>query len=137
VEKTSRPGVRSLVPFTDVPFADSFCLSTVHRPARWKGQANCWRNSFRLISFYSAHQFCCKASFRRLALAQINSLKRPYHSESPTYYAKLYERHGLHGAHVIKLGSGNDEAAKEALAAWPGTQAFVMYAYSRLEGDHA
>lgn len=24
------------------------------------------------------------------------------------------------GGHVIKLGPGNDEAAKEALAAWPG-----------------
>jgi len=27
---------------------------------------------------------------------------------------------GLTGGHVIKLGPGNDEAAKEALSAWPG-----------------
>ena len=26
----------------------------------------------------------------------------------------------LTGGHVIKLGPGNDEAAREALAAWPG-----------------
>lgn len=26
----------------------------------------------------------------------------------------------LEGGHVIKLGPGNDTAAKEALAAWPG-----------------
>ncbi|KAI8847051.1 hypothetical protein BC829DRAFT_375739 [Chytridium lagenaria] len=40
-------------------------------------------------------------------------------SERPAYYANLYREHNLHGAHVIKLGSGNDEAAKEALGAWP------------------
>ncbi|CAG8740857.1 5076_t:CDS:2, partial [Cetraspora pellucida] len=40
-------------------------------------------------------------------------------SERPSYYAELYKRYNLTGAHVIKLGSGNDEAAKEALSAWP------------------
>lgn len=35
------------------------------------------------------------------------------------YYAKLYRDSGLFGAHVIMLGPGNGEAAKEALAAWP------------------
>ena len=39
---------------------------------------------------------------------------------SPTWYAELYKSDGLTGGHVIKLGSGNDEAAREALAAWPG-----------------
>jgi phosphoribosylformimino-5-aminoimidazole carboxamide ribotide isomerase len=38
----------------------------------------------------------------------------------PAYFAKLYRDNGLTGAHVIMLGSGNAEAAKEALAAWPG-----------------
>ncbi len=38
----------------------------------------------------------------------------------PAFYAKLYCRDGLTGGHVIKLGSGNDEAAKQALQAWPG-----------------
>lgn len=36
------------------------------------------------------------------------------------WYARLYRRDNLCGGHVIKLGSGNDEAAKRALAAWPG-----------------
>ncbi|SCV71255.1 BQ2448_2843 [Microbotryum intermedium] len=37
----------------------------------------------------------------------------------PSYYANLYRIHGLKGAHVIKLGPGNDQAAREALQAWP------------------
>ncbi|CAG8792654.1 19695_t:CDS:2, partial [Dentiscutata erythropus] len=40
--------------------------------------------------------------------------------EKPSYYAELYKRHNLTGAHVIKLGPGNDEAAREALRVWPG-----------------
>ncbi|KAI9354515.1 hypothetical protein DFJ73DRAFT_301422 [Zopfochytrium polystomum] len=40
-------------------------------------------------------------------------------SESPAYYANLYRTHSLHGAHVIKLGPRNDDAAREALSAWP------------------
>jgi phosphoribosylformimino-5-aminoimidazole carboxamide ribotide isomerase len=35
------------------------------------------------------------------------------------YYAEMYRRDGLTGAHVIMLGSGNDEAARAALGAWP------------------
>ncbi|WFD25748.1 1-(5-phosphoribosyl)-5[(5-phosphoribosylamino)methylideneamino]imidazole-4-carboxamidisomerase [Malassezia nana] len=37
----------------------------------------------------------------------------------PAYYAALYAQHDLRGGHVIKLGPGNDEAAAEALQAWP------------------
>ncbi|KAF9586545.1 Enzyme that catalyzes the fourth step in the histidine pathway [Lunasporangiospora selenospora] len=40
-------------------------------------------------------------------------------SEPPCYYAKLYKDNVLTGAHVIKLGPGNDEAAKECLRTWP------------------
>lgn len=40
-------------------------------------------------------------------------------AESPAHYATMYQSDGLLGGHVIKLGPGNDEAAKEALAAWP------------------
>ncbi|KAJ3072708.1 Enzyme that catalyzes the fourth step in the histidine pathway [Podochytrium sp. JEL0797] len=36
------------------------------------------------------------------------------------HYAEMYKKHNLTGAHVIKLGPGNDQAALEALAAWPG-----------------
>jgi len=35
------------------------------------------------------------------------------------WYAELYRRHDLRGGHVIMLGGGNDQAAREALAAWP------------------
>lgn len=38
----------------------------------------------------------------------------------PSYFAELYKEHNLQGAHVIMLGPGNDEAAKESLAAWRG-----------------
>ena len=35
-------------------------------------------------------------------------------------FAAKFRGDGLTGGHVIKLGPGNEEAAKEALAAWPG-----------------
>ncbi|KZP00155.1 Phosphoribosylformimino-5-aminoimidazole carboxamide ribotide isomerase [Calocera viscosa TUFC12733] len=41
-------------------------------------------------------------------------------SHSPAYYAQLYRDNSLTGGHVIKLGPGNDVAAREALSAWPG-----------------
>lgn len=40
--------------------------------------------------------------------------------KSPAYFAELYRRNALTGGHVIKLGSGNDEAALDALQAYPG-----------------
>jgi phosphoribosylformimino-5-aminoimidazole carboxamide ribotide isomerase len=36
------------------------------------------------------------------------------------HFAELYRRDGLTGGHLIKLGPGNDAAARAALAAWPG-----------------
>ncbi|KAI1094665.1 Phosphoribosylformimino-5-aminoimidazole carboxamide ribotide isomerase [Rostrohypoxylon terebratum] len=48
-------------------------------------------------------------------------LKTNYISQhSAGHFASLYRDHGLEGAHVIMLGPGNEEAAKEALATWPG-----------------
>ncbi|KAH7929445.1 Phosphoribosylformimino-5-aminoimidazole carboxamide ribotide isomerase [Leucogyrophana mollusca] len=41
-------------------------------------------------------------------------------SQPPKHFAELYKTHNLQGGHVIKLGPGNDLAAKEALGAWPG-----------------
>ena len=38
---------------------------------------------------------------------------------SAANYAAMYKKDGLEGAHVIMLGPGNQEAAKQALAAWP------------------
>ncbi len=39
---------------------------------------------------------------------------------SASYFAKLYRDYDCRGAHVIMLGPGNEDAAEEALAAWPG-----------------
>jgi len=39
---------------------------------------------------------------------------------SPAWFADLYRRDALTGGHVIALGGGNEAAAREALAAWPG-----------------
>lgn len=36
------------------------------------------------------------------------------------WYASLYRRDGLQGGHIIMLGRGNEEAARSALAAYPG-----------------
>jgi len=47
-------------------------------------------------------------------------LKTNWTSEHPSaYYADLYRQHDLTGAHVIMLGPGNEQAAQEALNAWP------------------
>lgn len=37
----------------------------------------------------------------------------------PKHFAELYRQFNLTGGHVIKLGPGNEEAAREALSAWP------------------
>lgn len=42
-------------------------------------------------------------------------------SDRPSsWFAQLYRRDHLSGGHVVMLGPGNDAAAREALAAWPG-----------------
>lgn len=38
----------------------------------------------------------------------------------PSWYARLYRDDHLAGGHIIMLGPGNETAAVEALAAWPG-----------------
>jgi len=40
--------------------------------------------------------------------------------QSAGYFAGLYRKDLLSGGHIIKLGPNNDEAAREALAAYPG-----------------
>lgn len=48
-----------------------------------------------------------------------SDLKTNYVSKLPAgHFAKLYKDNKLEGAHVIMLGGGNEEAAREALAAW-------------------
>ena len=39
---------------------------------------------------------------------------------APSEYARRYRRDGLRGGHVIMLGPGNEEAARDALSGWPG-----------------
>ena len=40
--------------------------------------------------------------------------------QSARWYAELYQSDGLKGGHLIMLGLGNEGAAREALAAYPG-----------------
>lgn len=40
--------------------------------------------------------------------------------KSSAWYAEKFAGDDLRGGHVIQLGPGNDAAAREALAAWPG-----------------
>jgi len=40
--------------------------------------------------------------------------------QSSAWFAAKFRDDQLTGGHIIKLGPGNDEAAREALAAWPG-----------------
>ncbi|EXJ79768.1 1-(5-phosphoribosyl)-5-[(5-phosphoribosylamino)methylideneamino] imidazole-4-carboxamide isomerase [Capronia epimyces CBS 606.96] len=52
---------------------------------------------------------------------QESELKTNHVSHHPAeYFAELYRAANLAGAHVIMLGPGNDDAARAALAAWPG-----------------
>ena len=51
----------------------------------------------------------------------LESLQTNFTAEHPSsWFAELYKKDNLSGGHIIKLGPGNDAAAKEALAAWPG-----------------
>ncbi len=53
--------------------------------------------------------------------APAEALRTNFVSEkSSAEYAALYRRDGLLGGHVILLGPGNEEAARAALAAYPG-----------------
>ena len=50
-----------------------------------------------------------------------SELETNFVSERPAgYYGNVYRQDALAGGHVIKLGPGNDAAAREALAAYPG-----------------
>jgi phosphoribosylformimino-5-aminoimidazole carboxamide ribotide isomerase len=49
------------------------------------------------------------------------------------WFAELYRNDGLNGGHVIMLGPGNEEAAREALAAFPGG----LHVGGGIRGDNA
>ncbi|MFC7335880.1 phosphoribosylformimino-5-aminoimidazole carboxamide ribotide isomerase [Haloferula chungangensis] len=40
--------------------------------------------------------------------------------QGSAWFAEKFKNDGLEGGHVIKLGPGNEEAARAALTAWPG-----------------
>ena len=53
--------------------------------------------------------------------ADSRQIRTNFVSERPaSWYAELYKRDNLRGGHVIMLGPGNETAAREALAAFPG-----------------
>ena len=53
--------------------------------------------------------------------SQSSDLKTNFVSPLPAaHFAKLYRDNALSGAHVIMLGPGNEEPAREALAEWEG-----------------
>jgi phosphoribosylformimino-5-aminoimidazole carboxamide ribotide isomerase len=55
-----------------------------------------------------------------LSFTDSTSLKTNFVSDkSAGYFASLYKENDLKSAHVILLGPGNEDAAKEALASWP------------------
>ncbi len=48
------------------------------------------------------------------------SLKENFVAEKPpSYFATLFKKHRLTGGHIIMLGPNNEEAALDALRAWP------------------
>ena len=53
--------------------------------------------------------------------AGAQGLRTNYISERPAeWYARLYQRDGLRGGHVVMLGPRNESQARAALAAYPG-----------------
>ena len=69
-------------------------------------------------------------NFAQYVITQISQKS----SQLPAYYARLYKDNGLLGGHLIKLGPGNDAAAKEALLVWPGL--FPRLCWVTLVGIH-
>src|SRR5437868_6176753 len=54
-------------------------------------------------------------------LGESQGLRTNFVSDRPaSWFAELYRKDGLRGGHVIMLGAGNEQAALEALAAYPG-----------------
>ena len=64
-------------------------------------------------------------------------LKTNFTTDKPSsWFAELYRQDNLTGGHIIKLGPGNDGAARQALAAGIGTSTFpVARAFQRLRRE--
>jgi len=67
-----------------------------------------------------------KGSVKQIVGSTLNDedpagLKTNFTADKPSsWYAELYRGDNLEGGHIIMLGPGNEQAATEALAAWPG-----------------
>jgi phosphoribosylformimino-5-aminoimidazole carboxamide ribotide isomerase len=67
------------------------------------------------------HEGCVKQIVGGSLTDSGQGLKTNFVADRPAeWFATRYREDGLRGGHVIKLGPGNDEAARAALAAWPG-----------------
>lgn len=67
------------------------------------------------------HNGCVKQIVGGSLSADGRGLLTNFESDQPAnYYANLYREDELLGGHVIKLGPGNDQAAREALLAYRG-----------------
>lgn len=67
------------------------------------------------------HEGCVKQIVGGSLSETSADLKTNFVSTRPaSWFAELYARDGLQGGHVIKLGPGNDDAARSALAAYQG-----------------
>ncbi len=54
------------------------------------------------------------------SLTDDGALENHVSNHSAVWFARRYKQDGLVGGHVIQLGGGNEQAATEALAAYPG-----------------
>lgn len=95
-------------------------LPAVHRSPLRPSQANRRRNTAPARPRVAQDEF--HLVVRPTPFLSCASSTHPcsHDRHSPAYYAQMYKERNLRGAHVIKLGPGNDEAAKEALREWPG-----------------
>lgn len=95
--------------------------------ARWKSPFLPARPIARYISHMTLFRPCIdlhEGRVKQIVGASLKDdgagLQTNFESDrSAAYYADLYRHDDLSGGHIIKLGPGNDEAAREALAAYP------------------
>lgn len=87
-------------------------------------------SSFQIFSFLRSmtlfrpcidlHQGRVKQIVGSSLTEQESELRTNFESEHPAaYFAEMYQADDLRGGHVIKLGPGNEDAARAALAAYP------------------
>jgi phosphoribosylformimino-5-aminoimidazole carboxamide ribotide isomerase len=83
--------------------------------------ANAWMKMTRFRPCIDLHSGQVKQIVGGTLDNHLTRLQTNFVSEHTAgYYAKLYKDKDLTGAHVIMLGPGNEEAAREALRTWPG-----------------